>query len=162
MEETQTLKFYWLKYEIIAIQALIDSTPDLDCFVFSYFFANTTNQSTPLQLIAYGHSAPPANQYSSYYDTLGVFDYSALDLAGPLIMSNNVISRAAMELLINTPDPVGDKPDYLVFKPDTNDGRHVYYNVDRYKRAGTGDIKLPGNAITDPINTNPSPPATFS
>jgi hypothetical protein len=161
MEETQTLKFYWLKYEISAIQTLINNSPGIDCFVFSYFFANTDDQNTPLQLISYAHISP-ANQYSSYYDTLDIYDQSALDLAGPLIMSNNVISLADMELLINTPDPVGDKPDYLVFKPDTNDSRHVYYDVDRYKRASEGDIKLPGSVILDPINTNPSPPATIN
>ncbi|WP_419701716.1 hypothetical protein [Mucilaginibacter sp. NFX135] len=159
MEDIQTLKFYWLKYEISAIQTLINNSPGIDCFVFSYFFANTTDESTPLQLISYAHISP-ANQYSSYYDTLAIYDYSALDLAGPLIMSNNVISLADMLLLINTPDPDGDKPDYLVFKPDTNDSRHVYYNVDRYKRTGTGDVHQPDP--TAPINTNPSPPATIN
>lgn len=161
MDEIQTLKFFWLKYEISAIRNMINNSPGIDSFVFSYFFASTTDDSKPLQLIAYGHMSP-ANQYSSYYDTLEDYNNNALELSGPLIMSNNVISLADMLLLIDTLDPDGDKPDYLVFIPDVNDTRHVYYDVDRYKRAGSGDVVLPGNPITDPINTNPSPPATIN
>lgn len=159
MEEIQTLKFFWLKYEISAIQALINNSPGIDSFVFSYFFAATDDDSKPLQLISYAHMSP-ANQYSSYYDTLEDYNNNALELSGPLIMSNNIISLADMLLLINTPDPNGDKPDYLVFIPDVNDTRHIYYDVQRYKRSGTGDIHQPG--ASTPINTNPSPPATIS
>ncbi|MBB6108999.1 hypothetical protein SAMN05421821_103236 [Mucilaginibacter lappiensis] len=159
MEEIQTLKFFWLKYEISAIQALINNSPGIDSFVFSYFFAATDDDSKPLQLISYAHMSPP-NQYSSYYDTLEDYNNNALELSGPLIMSNNIISLADMLLLINTADPDGDKPDYLVFIPNVNDTRHIYYDVNRYKRSGTGDVHQPDPSA--PINTNPSPPATIS
>lgn len=160
MNETQTQKFYWLKYEISAIQTMITNSPGLDRFVFCYFFPNTTNEDRPLQLVAYGFMGP-TNQYSSYFNILEPYNNSAVDLSGPIVMSNNIISLADILLLINTPDPVGDRPDYLVLIPNVNAG-HVYYDIKRFKRADVGDVELPGNVITDPINTDPSPPATFN
>ncbi|MDN5286405.1 MAG: hypothetical protein JWR38_2679 [Mucilaginibacter sp.] len=158
MKEIQTQKFYWLKYEVSAIQALINNFPDIDRFVFCYFFPNSTSESKPLQLIAYGYTPPPTNAYTSYFDTLDVYNYNALELSGPIIMSNNIISKANILLLINTPDPNGDKPDYLVFIPNVTGG-HVYYDIKRFKRTDTGDVQLgdPGS-----INTDPSPPATIN
>jgi hypothetical protein len=159
MNETQTQKFYWLKYEISAIQTMITNSPGLDRFVFCYFFPRTTNQDKPLQLVAYGYMAP-TTQYSSYFDILDIYNNSALDLSGPIVMSNNIISLADILLLINTPDPAGDKPDYLVFVPNINEG-HVYYDIRRFKRAEGGDIELPRD-ISNPIATDPSPPATIN
>lgn len=158
MTEIQTQKFYWLKYEVSAIQALINNFPDIDRFVFCYFFPNSTSHGKPLQLIAYGYTPPPANAYTPYFDTLDVYDYSALELSGPIIMSNNIISKADILLLINTPDTTtGDTPDYLLFIPNVTGG-HVYYDIKRFKRTPTGDVRL---GDIGGINTDPSPPATI-
>ncbi|QIL38613.1 hypothetical protein G7074_04550 [Pedobacter sp. HDW13] len=158
-KEKQTQKFYWLKYEISAIQSLILNSPGIDQFVFCYFFPDTHKKDKPLQLIAYGYMAD-TNQYSSYFDKLEVYNNSALDLSGPIIMSNNIISLANIQLLINTADANGDKPDYLVFIPNVAQG-HVFYNVKRFRRIDTGDVELLYNNGLDPIETNPSPPATI-
>ncbi|WP_025145817.1 hypothetical protein [Pedobacter jeongneungensis] len=159
-KERQTQKFYWLKYEISAIQSLILNSPGIDQFVFCYFFPETDGPAKPLQLIAYGYMAA-SNQYSSYFDKLEVYNNSALELSGPIILSNNIISLANILLLINTPDVNGDKPDYLVFIPNVNQG-HVFYNVKRFKRIDTGDVELLHDNDLDPIVTNPSPPATIN
>lgn len=159
LTEKQTQKFYWLKYEISSIQALILNSPGIDRFTFCYFFPETDQPAKPLKLIAYGYMAP-SNQYSSYFDRLEIYNNSALDLSGPIILSNNIISLADILLLINNPDANGDKPDYLVFVPDVNRG-HVFYNVKRFKRIDTGDVELIYDDET-PIVTNPSPPATIN
>lgn len=159
-KEKQTQKFYWLKYEISAIQSLIQNSPGVDQFVFCYYFPETDQPSKPLQLIAYAYMAA-SNQYSSYFDKLEVYNNSALDLSGSIVMSNNIISLTDILLLINTPDVNGDKPDYLVFVPNVNRG-HVFYDVKRFKRIDTGDVELIFDNNTDPIFTNPSPPATIS
>jgi hypothetical protein len=160
MKDIQTLKFYWLKYEISAIQTLINNSPGIDSFVFSYYFPETTNEGKAMQLVAYAYMVP-ANQYSSNFDILSAYKSNALELSGPFIMSNNIISVADMLLLINTPDAAGDKPDYLIFIPNISDGNHIYYDVKRYKRADIGDVELKSQSA-DPINTNPSPPATIT
>lgn len=158
MKDIQTLKFYWLKYEISAIQALINNSPGIDNFVFSFYLANTTDENKGMQLVSYAFMTP-VNQYSSNYDILTPYKSNALELSGPFIMSNNIISVADMLLLINTPDTVGDKPDYLTFIPNISDGQHIYYDVKRYKRIDVGDVEI-GSQATLPVNTNPSPPAT--
>jgi hypothetical protein len=158
-KEKQTQKFYWLKYEISAIQSLILNSPGLDHFVFCYFFPETDQPTKPLQLIAYGYLGA-SNQYSNYFDKLEIYNNSALDLSGPIILSNNIISLADILLLINNPDVNGDKPDYLVFIPNVNRG-HVFYDVKRFKRTDTGDVELVLDDDQDPIVTNPSPPATI-
>jgi hypothetical protein len=160
MKDMQTLKFYWLKYEISAIQTLINNSPGIDNFVFSYYLPDTTNISKPIQLVAYAYMSP-ANQYSSNYDILSAYNNNALELSGPLIMSNNIISLADMLLLINPPGPAGDNPDYLVFIPNISDGNHIYYDIKRYKRIDIGDIELVSENVV-PTNTNPSPPATIT
>jgi len=160
MNNIQTLKFYWLKYEITAIQALINNSPGIDNFVFSFYLPNTTDEAKAIQLVSYAYMVP-ANQYSTKYDILSAYKSNALELSGPFIMSNNIISVADMLLLINTPDTIGDKPDYLIFTPNISDEMHVYYDVKRYKRIDTGDVEM-GVASTEPINTNPSPPATIT
>jgi hypothetical protein len=158
-KEKQTQKFYWLKYEISAIQSLILNSQGLDHFVFCYFFPETDQPTKPLQLIAYGYLGP-SNQYSNYFDKLEIYNNSALDLSGPIILSNNIISLADILLLINNPDINGDKPDYLVFIPNVNRG-HVFYDVKRFKRTDTGDVELVLDDDQDPVVTNPSPPATI-
>jgi hypothetical protein len=158
MNNIQTLKFSWLKYEISAIQALINNSPGINNFVFSFYLPNTTTEDKAMQLVAYAFMVP-ANEYSSKYDILSPYKNNASELSGPFIMSNNIISVADMLLLINTPDPIGDKPDYLIFIPNISDSQHIYYDVKRYKRIDTGDVEI-GSQATNPTNTNPSPPAT--
>ncbi|MEN0052084.1 MAG: hypothetical protein AAGC65_00375 [Mucilaginibacter sp.] len=158
MKDIQTLKFYWLKYEISAIQALIYNSPGIDNFVFSFYLSNTTDENKGMQLVSYAFMTP-ANQYSTNYDILTPYKNNALELSGPFIMSNNIISAADMLLLINTPDAVGDKPDYLTFIPNISDGQHIYYDIKRYKRIDVGDVEIKSQGAS-PVNTNPSPPAT--
>ncbi|MFW0715961.1 hypothetical protein [Pedobacter sp. N23S346] len=142
-----------MKYEVSAIQSMILNAPGIDRFVFCYFFPKTTQPAKPLQLIAYGYMAP-ANQYSSYYDILQNYNNSALELSGPIILSNNIISLANILSLIGENE---DQADYLVFVPNVNSG-HVFYDIKRFKRIDTGDIEL----LPVEIVTNPSPPATIT
>lgn len=162
MKDTQTLKFHWLKYEISDIEELINNSPGIDSFVFSYYFPHTSNPGKPIELISYAHMySDNSNEahYSSYYDKLEVFNNNALEAGGPLILSNNIITLAAMQSLINNTDPHGDRADFLVFAPSINESGHIYYDILSYKRQGNGEVQLPG----DPLDTitNPSPPATL-
>ncbi|HEY0174936.1 MAG TPA: hypothetical protein VGC08_01075 [Pedobacter sp.] len=162
MKDTQTLKFYWLKYEVSAIQDMINNNPGIDNFVFCYYFPETENPGKQLQLIAYGHmdaEDPVKASYSKYYDTLEVYKNHALEVGGPLIMSNNIISVADMEALINTTGEHNDKPEYLVFKPGIQDSGYIYYDIIPYSRHTGKDSELPTGPV--PVNTNPSPPATI-
>lgn len=162
MKDTQTLKFYWLKYEISDIEELINNSPGIDNFVFSYYFPHTANEGKPIQLISYAHmysEDPNEAHYSAYYDKLEVFNNNALEAGGPLILSNNIISLAAMQALINNRSPQGDRPEFLVFVPNVNTSGHIYYDIVSYTRHGGVEAQLPG----DPVDTitNPSPPATL-
>ncbi|MBB5638193.1 hypothetical protein HDE68_004119 [Pedobacter cryoconitis] len=77
MEESQTLRFYWLKYEVSAIQELIQNSNGIDSFVFSYYFPKSPKESKPLQLVAYAHMLNPAHPdgvYSKHYDILSVYN----------------------------------------------------------------------------------------
>lgn len=160
MKDIQTLKFYWLKYDISAIQTLINNSPGIDSFAFTYYLPETNDESKPIQLVSYAYMVPQ-NEYSARFDILTSYKNNAVELSGPLIMSNNIISIADMLLLINTPDTVGDKPDYLIFTPNISEGKHIYYDVKRYKRIDTGDVEME-QLNTEPIITNPSPPATIT
>ncbi|WP_183559328.1 hypothetical protein [Mucilaginibacter sp. SP1R1] len=163
MKTIQTLKFYWLRYDVSVIEEMIANSPSIDNFVFSYYFPTTTDTDTPLQLIANAHMSEPVAHYGSDYDILSVYKNNALELSGPVILSNNIIALADIQFLINTPDNNNLKPDYLVFVPDVTDTYHVYYNIQRYRKQDDGDVivSLPNNGGGD-YNTNPSPPATMT
>ncbi|SEB15062.1 hypothetical protein [Pedobacter hartonius] len=163
MKDIQTLKFYWLKYEVSDIREMINNSPGIDNFVFTYYFPNTADEDKPIQLIAYAHmdsKDPVEARYSDYYDTLEVYNSNALEAGGPLMMSNNILSLNSMQALINSMGPNGDKPEFLVFVPNVNNSGHVYYDIVAYTRRGGEESPLPGNgSIID--TTNPSPPATL-
>ncbi|MBB6271136.1 hypothetical protein HDF26_001563 [Pedobacter cryoconitis] len=113
MEECQTLRFYWLKYEVSAIQELIQNSNGIDSFVFSYYFPKSPKESKPLQLVAYAHmmnSAHPDGVYSKHYDILSVYNDQTQEISGPIILSNNVMSLQQMEALINNPDEPNPSP----------------------------------------------------
>ena len=162
MKDLQTLRFYWLRYEVSTIEELIDSSDGIDNFVFSYYYPAADQAGKPLQLVAYAHmvnAAYPDGTYSTYDDTLSVYDNKTEDICGPVILSNNVLSLAQMLELIDNPD----KPDYLVLVPNVNSDRHVYYSVE----AHYNDASVTGNTAQKPAlsgpppkDTNPSPPAT--
>lgn len=162
MKDLQTLRFYWLRYEVSAIEELIDSSGGIDNFVFSYYYPAADQAGKPLQLVAYAHmvnAAHPDGTYSTYYDTLSVYNDKTEDICGPVILSNNMLSLAQMlELIDGT-----DKPDYLVFIPNVNSDRHVYYSVEaHYSEASAAGNAAQQSALSGPPpkDTNPSPPAT--
>lgn len=161
MKDLQTLKFYWLRYEVSAIEELIDSSDGIDNFVFSYYYPATDQAGEPLQLVAYAHmvnAAYPEGTYSTYYDTLSIYENNTEEISGPVILSNNILSLAQMLELIDIPE----KPDYLVLVPNLSSDRHVYYSVEaQYNDASTiGNAQKPALSGPPPKDTNPSPPAT--
>jgi len=158
----QMLEFYWLKYEVSAIQELIQNSDGIDSFVFSYYFPKSHHESKPLQLVAYTHmvnTAHPKGVYSKHYDILSVYNQNTEEISGPAILNNHVISLEQMEALINSPE----KPDYLVFIPNMNHSKHMYYTIKGYKDYADVDTsaqKLAMFAARPAEQTNPSPPAT--
>lgn len=162
MKDLQTLKFYWLRYEVSAIEELIDNSDGIDNFVFSYCYPATDHGSKPLQLVAYSHMINaefPDGIYSTYYDTLSAYNHQTEEFSGPVILSNNMLSLAQMLELIDNPD----KPDYLVLVPNVNSDRHVYYSVEaHYNDASATRSTAQKSALfgPPPKDTNPSPPAT--
>ncbi|AMP98431.1 hypothetical protein AY601_1514 [Pedobacter cryoconitis] len=162
MKDLQTLKFYCLRYEVSAIEELIDSSDGIDNFVFSYYYPAADQAGKPLQLVAYAHmvnSAYPDGIYSTYYDTLSIDDNKIEEICGPVILSNNILSLAQMLELIDYPE----KPDYLILVPNVNSDRHIYYSVEaHYNNASVAGNTAQKTALfgPPPKNTNPSPPAT--
>jgi len=154
MKELQTLKFYWLKYEVSAIKQFIKNSPGIDEFVFTYYFPESYDQEKPLQLAAYTHMVNPSHPdgvYSTHYDILAIDHPHNEEIGGPVLLSNNVISLTQMLAIIESPE----KPDYLVFIPGEDQNKHVYYTIKGYKHTSADDIA----GDTPPDQTNPSPPA---
>lgn len=161
MKDLQTLRFYWLRYEVSAIEELIDSSDGIDNFVFSYYYPATDHAGKPLQLVAYAHivnAAHPDGIYSTYYDTLSDYEHKTQEICGPVILSNNVLSLTQMLELIDNPE----KPDYLVLIPNVNSDRHVYYSVEAHYNDASAIGTAQKSALfgPPPKDTNPSPPAT--
>lgn len=158
----KTLEFYWLKYEVSAIQQLIQNSDGIDSFVFSYYFPESYDESTPFQLVAYAHmvnQTHPDGVYSTNYDVLTIYNNSPEAISGPAILSNNIISIEQMEILINDPE----NPDYLVFTPHIHVNQHVYYTIKAYKDSGKANASAYNKTLFDgppQEETNPSPPAT--
>ncbi|NCD72298.1 hypothetical protein [Mucilaginibacter agri] len=148
------LKFYYLKYEVVDIRKMIKHCTDINNFVFSFYSADPDSY---IQLIAFARTGTDCNDntYSKYTDILQPYRKLALEIDGPVIMSNNYIPIAVMQSLIGDPD---NQPDYLIFTPGLNDDNHIYYTVHPYKKS-LGDTS-PGNP-DDYTITNPSPPATM-
>lgn len=159
----QSLKFFWLRYEVIDIQKMLADYPELDYFVFPYYFPETDDRSRAFQLISYAYNRDESgDQYYGAGQVLPVFRNNALEVSGPLILSNNIISRAQMEAAI-APSDIGTQPDYLVLIPNVNTANYVYYTLRRHLRipnAPDPQVPLPGGGID--LETNPSPPATMA
>ncbi|KIO77033.1 hypothetical protein TH53_11745 [Pedobacter lusitanus] len=162
MEELQTLEFYWLKYEVSAIEELIQNSDGIDSFVFSYYFPKSANSVKLLQLVAYAHmvnKAHPKGVFSKTYDILSVYENQAETISGPVILSNNILSLQQMEALINKPE----KPDYLIFIPHLDKDKHIYYRIRGYHTPAELEFAAQRMAVfadPPPEQTNPSPPAT--
>lgn len=162
MKDLQTLRFYWLRYDVSTIQELIDSSDGIDNFVFSYYFPATDHGSKPMQLVAYAHminAAHPDGVYSTYYDTLSIYNNKSEEICGPVILSNNMLSLAEMLELIDNPE----KPDYLLLIPNINSDKHVYYSVEAHYNDASNTISTAQKSAMfgpPPKDTNPSPPAT--
>ena len=106
----------------------------VDYFVFPYYFPETDDRSRAFQLISYAYNRDDAgDQYYGEGQVLPVFRNNALEISGPLILSNNIISKAQMEAAI-APSDIGTQPDYLVLIPNVNTANYVYYTLSRHLR----------------------------
>jgi hypothetical protein len=158
----QSLKFYWLQYEVADILNMMATNPDLDYFVFPFYVPGDEEESNNgIQLMAYGYNREDSgDSYSSNRDILAVYKHNALEVSGPLIMSNNIVSKQQM---IDAIAPAnGITPDYLVLIPDVSETNFVYYKFRRHLRvpnAPDPQVPVPGGTV--PVETNPSPPATM-
>jgi hypothetical protein len=154
-----SFKFYYSQYLVSDIEKMIASSPGIQNFVFSFYSEEPTGY---LQLIAYGQMKEDGgkSEYSTFTDTLKPFRNQALEINGPVIISNNYISMKSMQLLIGSDAPDdSQKPDYLVFIPGLDSTNHVYYTVTAHQTHPDGD-KEDGTEVP-PVVTNPSPPATM-
>src|SRR5438094_844260 len=137
MTGSPTITFASLKYETDSIKQLIANTPNIDSFVFAYYFSAT---SSALQLVSYAHVSEP-NHYHVTYDVLPVYEEEEpLVTSGPLKMCDNVVSAADMEALIGGTGE--EAPDFLVFTPNVNHGNYIYYKIAVYQNGvGSGKPK---------------------
>jgi hypothetical protein len=155
-----SLKFAWLQYEVIDIQTMLAKYPSLEYFVFPYYLPETAaeDKTGALQLLSYAYTG---NAYAAEVFTLPVYKDNALKLSGPVIMSNNTVSKANILKAI-APDDHGVTPDYLVMIPEISAGNYISYRFRRHVRIPNAPdpvLEMPGN--DEPIETNPSPPATY-
>lgn len=158
------LRFYWLQYEVADIVAMMATNPDLDYFVFPFYVPGDEEISGDgIQLMAYGYNREDSGDtYSSNRDILAVYKNNVLQVSGPLIMSNNIVSKAQMQQAI-APSPDGITPDYLVLIPDVSENDFVYYKFRRHLRkpnAPDPQVEIPAGTV--PVESNPSPPATMA
>lgn len=160
----QSLKFYWLQYEVADIQNMMTTNPDLDYFVFPFYISGDEEESGKgIQLMAYGYNREDSGDtYSTNRDILPIYKNNSLEVGGPLIMSNNIVSKVQMLQAI-APSSDGITPDYLVLIPDVSESNFVYYKFRRHLRvpnAPDPQVPLPGG--TPLVESNPSPPATMA
>jgi len=156
--KNRSLKFYYSKFPVADIEKMIKTCPEINNFVFSYY---SDEPADYLQLIVYAEMGKDESktQYSSYTETLSPFRGQALEITGPVIISNNYITIEAMNLLIGTAAEDSEKkPDYLVFTPGLDDTNHIFYSVTAFIKNDEGDKITEGPGY---IITNPSPPATM-
>ena len=154
----RSLKFYYSKYLVTDIENMIAQCPNITNFVFSFYSGKSAGY---IQLIAYGQMSMDRSkyEYSTYTETLKPFRGQALEIKGPVILSNNYISIEAMKELIGSgQDDTDLKPDYLVFTPNLDAQDHIFYTVTSYISTKDGDEAIEGDGQ---IVTNPSPPATM-
>ena len=83
--------------------------------------------------------------------------------SGPIKLTSNILSVAEVQSLIG-PDPSGKE--FLLFTPNLNTDRQVFYDVTVVPSAGskvgvTGTAKTAGGTPPSGSSTNPSPPATI-
>jgi len=156
--KNRSLKFYYSKYLVTDIEKMIENCPGINNFVFSFYSGKPTGY---MQLIVYAQMSKETakNEYSSFTETLKPFRSQALEINGPVILSNNYISIEAMRLLLASSENDEAKPDYLVFTPALDASNHIYYTITSYQEDPEGD-KLT-ETETPPVITNPSPPATM-
>jgi hypothetical protein len=152
------LKFYYLKYSVAEIRNMITLCPQINNFVFAFY---SEDPDSYLQLIAFARVGSDSGdqQYSKLTHTLKPYRGQALEIDGPVIMSNNYIPITEMEGLINAVDPT-NAPDYLVFTPGLNSQNHIYYSVAGFKKSDDLDTAVLGDGGY--TETNPSPPATMA
>jgi hypothetical protein len=156
MNGSPTITFASLIYDVSTIENLIVNTPNIDAFVFAFYFPESGNT---LQLVSYAHLGQPADKYIPEYDILEVYEKGqALTAPGPFKMCDNTVSAADMQTLIAGTG--GNKPDFLIFSPQISDTGYIYYEISTYQNSvGSGKPRrLHGDG--DDIFTNPSPPAT--
>jgi hypothetical protein len=154
MNGSPTITFASLMYDVSTIENRIVNTPNIDEFVFAFYFPENGDA---LQLVSYVHIGQPANKYIPEYDILDVdAEGQPLTAAGPFKMCDNIVSAAAMQVLISGVG--GVKPDFLVFSPAINETGHIFYQITAYQNSvGSGKPhKLKGGGAVD---SNPSPPA---
>jgi hypothetical protein len=158
----QTLKFLWVKWPIAQVEFWLNyPTPGLDYFLFDFHFPATQDTGRPLGLCCFAHNSTPGyfNPYNP--DVLEPCESNALLLSGPIKLTSNMLSVADVKALLgNDSSP----KDYLLFTPELNTDRQVYYTVTAVP-AATG-LKGGVNTRTAAAPqggggtiTNPSPPA---
>jgi hypothetical protein len=156
MTGSPTITFASLRYEVDNIEQLIADVPNIDSFVFAYYFSGT---SSALQLAAYAHVEEP-NHYHVGYEILPIYDdEDPLVISGPLKMCDNIVSLADMQKLIGGTGE--EDPDFLIFTPNVNRENYIYYKITVYQNGvGSGKPKRIHLGDDGDVDTNPSPPAT--
>ena len=161
------MKFLWLKWPINQVEYWLNyPTQGLDYFLFDFHFPATEDPEKPLGLCAFAHNT--INGVPGYFnpynpDVLLPYESNALLLSGPLKLTSNMLSVAAVQsLLQEDPSP----KEYLLFTPNVNTDHQVYYTVTAepatsLKSVKTRDAATPLNGGGGGTSTNPSPPATL-
>jgi hypothetical protein len=162
---SQKLKFLWVKWPIAQVEFWINRpTTGLDYFLFDFHFPATNDPSLPLGLCAFAHNSTPPGYFNPYNpDILLPYESNAALFSGPIKLTSNILSVAEIQTLIG-PDPSGKE--YLLFTPNLNTDRQVYYDVTVVPSAGSKvGVTVTAKTATPEggggSSTNPSPPATI-
>lgn len=154
------IKFYYLRYNILDVVAMIDNCPDITDFVFSNI---CTDGDGYMQLISHGRMFVPPTQYkySAFTTVLQPYRDQAFLVNGEVIMSNNYITIADMKTLIGYQNGESTNPHgFLLFTPALTETNYLYYNVVAYTSVSNSDTEV--NTGDPTVPTNPSPPATMT
>jgi hypothetical protein len=151
-----TLSFHWLLYPATVVQKWLKdpAPPTVDYFMFDMYYPAVVDGDRPLYACCFVHNTAPGYSNAADPDLLTPYESNKLVVNGPLQLSPNLVPAGALSMLLAGRDT---DEDYLLFVPTLNTSARVYYVIYNIKRTTAGDV-IDGD---NPINTNPSPPATY-
>lgn len=146
----QTLSFHWVVYPVREISKWL-ADPTVDCFVFALYFPASHDEARSIELCSFVFQAKNCINPNAP-DLLRAYESNTLVVNGPLQLSANKVDAQKLRELL---PPVGGEFEDLLFIPYLDLSQRVFYSIYGMNQSPTGVV-----LSSQPVNTNPSPPAT--